>query len=108
MYSPMTEGEAMVFYWTFLQDNGKPLDLTDAALTLVWNPLPGQSADLARFVGAGAFNVLAPPTAGKAAYTTTQADTLGKAGDWTMTPVATYPSGPRYGDPERIVVRPAP
>lgn len=106
MYSPITEGEILPLTWTLLLDNGQPLDLTDSTLTLVWNPAPGQYG-LDRFVGSGAFNIQ-DVQGGKAVYTTTQADTTGKAGNWVITPVVTYPSGPRYGDPQRITVRPAP
>jgi hypothetical protein len=106
-YSPLTAGEVVTLPVTWQKD-GAPFDLTGASLALIFDPVPGSPASNARFIGHGAWAVLNAPQ-GATTYTTTAADFV--AGEWIITAVAYFGSEntlPRYADPIRILVRPAP
>lgn len=106
-YSPVTQGEILTFPCTFVQDDGTPLDISGAALEIIFNPVPGSPPQNVRFIGAGSFALVDGP-GGKANYTNVASDTA-NPGYWIITGVATKAgSQPRYSDPLQLLIRPTP
>lgn len=105
-YTPVTQGEVLAFPCTFLQDDGTPLSIAGAVVTVVFNPVPGAPPQNTRFIGGGTF-VATNAGGGLGTYTNAAGD-FALSGYWTMTAVATTGGLPRYSDPLQLLIRPAP